>query len=95
MKNFSKRKAEFEQLKSKPPAVKAQMYQSGALQSLAKDWQKELELKKVEDGHASPEHTAQAMRDFMHDNEKAFKDIESFMHILHDWVEETCHKIES
>ena len=45
MKNFSKRKAEFDQLKSKPPAVKAEMFKSGALQSLAKDWQKELELK--------------------------------------------------
>ena len=33
------------------------------------------------------------MRDFMHDNESSFKDIESFMHILHDWVDETIHNI--
>lgn len=44
MKNFSKRKADFEQLKNKPPAAKTDMYHSGALQSLTKDWQKELEL---------------------------------------------------
>jgi len=76
MKNFSKRKADFEQLKNKPPAVKTDMYNAGTLQSLCKDWQKELELTQVEDEQATPEHTAQAMRDFMHDNEKTFKEIE-------------------
>ena len=65
------------------------MHQSGALQSLSKEWQKELELQPVEDEQSTQEHAAQAIRDFMHDKSTSFKDIEQFMHILHDWIEET------
>ena len=44
MKNFAKRKDEFEQLKSKSQGELAQMYKSGELQKINKEWQKELEF---------------------------------------------------
>ena len=44
MKNFAKRKDEFEQLKSKSQGELAQIYKSGELQKINKDWQKELEF---------------------------------------------------
>lgn len=65
MSNFQKRKDEFEQLKAKPVADLANMYNSGELSQINKNWQKELELQYMGDEHANVEHTGQAISEFM------------------------------
>lgn len=52
-------------------------------------------MKHVEDEHSSHDHAAQAMSEFMHEHSQGFKEIESFMHILNDWLEETTHALVS
>lgn len=89
MKNFGKRKDEFEQLKLKSQSELYQMHQSGELQRMTKEWQKELELQLIGDEHTSHENAGQAITEFMQENNQSFKEIESFMHILNDWLEET------
>lgn len=65
------------------------LYKSGYLQQISETWHKEFELKQIGDEDANGEHTAKTIRDFMTEHQATFKEIESFMHILNDWVEET------
>lgn len=65
------------------------MINNGEFNALSKQWQKELELKAIGDEQVSPEHTAKAISNFITNNKATFEDIESFIHILHDWIEET------
>ena len=65
MANFSKRKTEFDSLKTKSHVEIAHKYKIGELQELSRKWQKELELQAVQDENVKQEHAAQAFRDFM------------------------------
>ena len=65
------------------------MINSGELNVISKQWQKELELKAIDDEHVSHEHSAKAISNFISNNKATFEDIESFIHIMHDWIEET------
>jgi predicted transposase YdaD len=57
------------------------MKESGKLQSLSKEWQKELEMHITEkdEGHED-------LVEFNQLKSKELKQIEEFMHILNDWV---------
>lgn len=48
-----------------------------------------MELQLIEDEHSSHDDAAQAMSEFMQEHTQGFKEIEAFMHILNDWLEET------
>lgn len=71
------------------------MQESGELQNISRTWQKEFELHLVEDEQTSHEQTSQAISEFMQEHQQTFKEIETFMHILHDWIDETSHSIQS
>lgn len=88
-KNFSKRKDDFEALKKKTPAELCDMHKAGELQSISKEWQREMELHLSTDEPSKDDKSGQAISNFIQENQSTFNEIEMFMHLVNDWLEET------
>lgn len=86
MANFDGKKKEFESLKAKSKQELHTMKEQGKLQTLGQQWQKELEMKL--DGDEN-------LVEFNQLKASELKDIEHFLQILNDWVQETSHDLES
>lgn len=67
------------------------MYLDGNLKTLFKDWQKDLELQ-IPKGTVIEESLMVA---FNKSKQSQLKELEQFLQIVHDWIDESIQKVEA
>ena len=91
MTNFADKKTQFESMKKKSAEELKQMYLNDELQSLFTNWQKGLELQ-IPQGTEVEESLLAA---FNQEKQTELKEIEGFLQIVHDWIDETTLEVEA
>jgi len=87
--NFTQYQKSFEDLKSKTVVDLAELNKTHPLQDTEKEWQVGLEMNMAKDEHSDAD-----LVEFNQMKHAELKEIESFIHIVHDWIDESLMEID-
>ena len=93
MKNFEKKKSEFEQLRKMSRTELIAYNEEVKIENIPTDWRTSLEMHLPEGKDDKHDHESH-LHEYQATKKDEFDQIEQFMHVLHDWVEEKKHEME-
>ena len=94
MRNFESKQAEFDQLKKMSKAQLTEYNNEVKIKNIPHDWRCSLEMKLPESKPGEHCHDSNLVH-FNETKKAELSQIEAFMHVLHDWAEETSHEIDA